>query len=157
MTTQTSPLGCDDCTACLIDHVFGELDGSPGGDAAAVSAHLAQCSACALEFCRLRADLSGLADAVAQAPQPYVAARLRERVQAEFAPPWWRAALASLRRPIPAYGALAAAALPLAAWAVMHTAESSSPQSHKADAATRPVLIEQYDASTVLRVDPTIL
>lgn len=73
----------DECQALLIDHHFGELDEARHR---AVAAHLSTCATCALEFCRLRADLEGIESLGAEAPSASVKARLRERVAAEFPP-----------------------------------------------------------------------
>ena len=145
-------MNCEDCKPHLIDHAFDEL---PAQTAQPVARHLAECADCALEFCRLRADLDGVAEAYQESPQPKVAQQLRARVQTEFAPPWWRRMLAPLRRPIPVYGALAAAVVPVAIWigidSVPRRAATEQPTRE------RPVLIDAYDGSTVLRADPNLL
>jgi len=145
-------MNCEQCKPHLIDHAFGEL---PAATAQPVARHLAECPDCALEFCRLRADLDGVAEAYQESPEPQVAQQLRARVKSEFAPPWWQRMLAPLRRPVPVYGALAAAVLPVAIWIGIE----SVPRRAHTDQPTpqRSVLIDAYDASTVLRADPNLL
>lgn len=146
-------MNCDECKSHLIDHAYGEL---PPGDAAPVARHLSECSACALEFCRLRADLDGVTQAHVQSPAPSVAHRLRTRVQAHFAPPWWRRAAVIFSKPVPVYGAMAAAVVPLAVWLGINAAVDTT-QVDRPRPPAGPALIEDYDATNVLRVDPNLL
>ena len=145
-------MNCEACKPHLIDHAFDEL---PADTAQPVARHLAECADCALEFCRLRADLDGVAEAYQESPGSEVAQQLRARVKAEFAPPLWQRVLAPLRKPIPVYGALAAAVVPVAIWIGIE----SVPRRAHIDQPTpqRSVLIDAYDASTVLRADPNLL
>lgn len=143
---------CEDCKGHLIEHAHDELDSAAAG---AVARHLATCSACALEFCRLRADLDGVARAYDRSPRRAVTEQLRARVQAHVAKPRPPRVLAWLRRPVPAYGALAAAAAPIVMWLGLNLAHS--PEGTDAVHSPTPALIEAYDASDLLRLDPNLL
>ena len=99
---MSDALGCDVCQELLVDYHFGELapelrgrvahhlggDGEPDADG---------CASCAVAYCRLHADLEGIAAAVEVTPGPQVQARLRALVEATFRPPWWRRALSAVR------------------------------------------------------------
>jgi anti-sigma factor RsiW len=142
---------CEDCQQQLIDYVHDEL-GTDDGKTIAV--HLAQCSDCALEYCRLRADVEGIARAYCDSPSPTMREALRARVEREFAPSLLRRMLRVLTRPVPMYGAAAAAAIPLLVWIasdVVRNERTDSPS-----AVERPAKITDYDATTPL-VDPRIL
>jgi len=106
-------MDCSDCETQLIDYACQELPEEARGD---VARHLARCSACALEYCRLQADLEGIVEAHAEAPRARVFHQLRRRVAAEHGPPWWSRAWQLLMRPIPVYGAVLASLVPAALW-----------------------------------------
>jgi anti-sigma factor RsiW len=106
---------CRDCEPLLIDHACAQLDDL---DHAEIARHLAGCSACALEYCRLRADLAGIAEAHAEAPHPRVYHRLRRRVAAEVGARWWTHPWRLLLRPIPVYGAVLVSLVPVVLWLV---------------------------------------
>jgi anti-sigma factor RsiW len=144
-------VNCEDCQQHLIDYVHDEL-GSEEGKGIAV--HLAQCSSCALEYCRLRADVEGIARAYCESPSPVVREALRERVNQEFAPSLLRRLARVLTRPVPVYGAAVAAVLPVLVWIatdVLRDAPSAAPS-----AVERPAKITDYDATRPL-VDRNIL
>jgi anti-sigma factor RsiW len=133
---------CDHCQDHLIDYAHRELDAATH---ASVAGHLAQCAGCALEYCRLLADLEGIAAVhTDDAPGPHVAAALREKVAAAVAPSLPRRVLSSLRRPVPMYGAVLAAAVPIAIWLAtsLGRASTSPPSPVTGDPA-----ITHYDAS----------
>lgn len=137
---------CNDCQDELIDFAHGELDATRD---AAVAGHLGSCPGCALEYCRLVADLRGIAAVhVDAAPRPEVAVALRSRVARLVAPPLWRRAIAPLGVRVPLYGALVAAAIPVALW----LGAMRSPIPVPADATqipTPPTLptLDRYDAT----------
>lgn len=139
-------MSCEHCQDHLIDFAHRELDEPTHRT---VASHLAQCADCALEYCRLQADMQGIAAAhTDDAPSPHVAAALREKVAAAVAPSFPRRVLSSLRRPVPMYGALLAAAIPLAIWFAMalgSSARSTDPPSPTLGDPT----ITHYDASRV--------
>lgn len=136
---------CDDCEPLLIDFAHGELDATQD---ARVAGHLGTCPACALEYCRLVADLRGIAVAHADAaPRPEVAAALRSKVAAIVARPWWRRAIAPLGLRVPLYGALAAAAIPAALWlGAMRSPVDRTPQTTPSPLPSSPT-IDRYDAT----------
>jgi anti-sigma factor RsiW len=143
-------MSCDDCQDHLIDFAHRELDEPTHRT---VASHLAQCADCALEYCRLQADMQGIASAhTDDAPSSHVAAALREKVAAAVAPSFGRRALSSLRRPVPMYGALLAASVPLAmwfaAWLAMAPGDSAHPTNPPAPRLGDPA-ITHYDASRV--------
>jgi len=78
--------------------------------------HLARCAACALEYCRLLADLDGM-QAALEEPPPALGRKVRAAVERELRPRGLRRLSSALRRPIPAYALAAALLLPLALWA----------------------------------------
>jgi anti-sigma factor RsiW len=144
-------VNCEHCQQHLIDHVHDELGAE---DSKAIAMHLAQCSECALEYCRLRADVEGIARAYAESPSPVVREALRARVEREFSPTLLRRLARVLTAPVPIYGAAMAAALPLLVWFatdVIREGPGELPTSIE-----RPAKIIDYDATTPL-VDPRIL
>jgi anti-sigma factor RsiW len=144
-------VNCEHCQQQLIDYVHDELGADEGK---AIAVHLAQCSDCALEYCRLRADVDGIARAYCDSPSPAVRDELRARVQREFAPPLWRRLARVLTRPVPIYGAAVAAVVPLLVWVatdVIRHAPGREPT-----AIERPAKITDYDATMPL-VDSRIL
>jgi anti-sigma factor RsiW len=136
-------MNCERCQDLSIDHAHGELAPTLRAE---VAAHLGECGACATAFCRLCADLQGIALAHAIAPRPEIRAALRRRVELELRPPWWRRAGRLLARPIPAYGALAAALAPVIAWAVDAARPEIDPPTAAPPAAIAP-RVDHYDAS----------
>lgn len=143
-------MNCADCQDALIDFSFGEREGADAASRdAAVAGHLARCPECALEYCRLVADLRGIAAAHDDvAPRPEVRAAVRAKVAQLIAPPWWRRLLTPLAVRVPLYGALAAAAIPVALWFA-----TARPTASTADgpAATDPPptapSVQRYDAT----------
>lgn len=146
-------MNCETCETLLIDHLHGEL---PSADRHAVAGHLTECSECALAFCRLAADVEGIAAAYEVVPSASARNELRERVSAEFRPSLLRRAWAFATRPVPAYGVACAAAIPLLLWAVSPAPPATQETTDPAPAASKPARIHDYDASTSLR-DPRIL
>ncbi|MCX4242627.1 anti-sigma factor family protein [Paraliomyxa miuraensis] len=115
---------CHDCEPLLIDHACAQTDDPIHTE---VARHLAGCSVCALEYCRLRADLAGIVEAHAEAPHARVYTRLRRQVAAEVRPRWWTRSWHLLLRPIPAYGAVLVGLLPLALWVASSLTRDSGP------------------------------
>jgi anti-sigma factor RsiW len=147
MKGDSEQLTCESCQAQLIDYHFGELDAAARRE---VAGHLTSCSRCALEYCRLHADLTGLGDSLADGPRREVELRLRDRVERTFRPPWWRRLLRLGAAPIPAYQTALVVVGLLLVWFLL-----VSPGMHRSGKA-KPVLTD-YDASVVLRVDPNTL
>jgi anti-sigma factor RsiW len=144
-------VNCEECQQNLIDHVHEELEPPVHKS---ISIHLAQCSDCALEFCRLRADVEGIARAYEETPAPQTADRLRRRVERHFAPPWWRRLARALKQPVPVYAAAAAAAVPMLVWLAAESTGGTTNDTRPT--VERPAAIDHYDATTPLQ-DPRIL
>jgi anti-sigma factor RsiW len=144
-------VNCEHCQEQLIDYVHDEL-GAEAGKAIAV--HLAQCSSCALEYCRLRADVEGIARAYCESPSPVVREALRDRVHREFAPSLLGRLARVLKRPVPVYGAAVAAVLPVLVWIATDVVRDE--RTHAPSAVERPAKITDYDATRPL-VDRNIL
>ena len=140
-------MNCQQCQEDLIGYVHEELE-APVRDS--ISLHLAQCSDCALEFCRLRADVEGIVRAYEEAPSSKTSQDLRRRVQERFAPAWWQRLGRAIRQPVPIYAVAAAAAVPFLVWFAAETADE------RPAATQRPAAIDQYDATSPLH-DPRIL
>lgn len=77
--------------------------------------HVTQCPECALEHARWSLDLGAIGSAWEVEPPDEVAHALRRKVERAFVP-WWGRALAIVRRPVPAYGVIAAFVIPLVLW-----------------------------------------
>jgi|GEM_PF-1497905 len=161
MTTTTTT--CSDVQDQLIDYRFGELD-PPARRA--VAAHLAECGACAVAYCRLDADVAGIGAALHEEPPAHVHAALKARVEAEFRPPLLRRVRAFLNRRIPVYqGALATAGVIAAVLLVTPSPPASPPLPASApavdltahDAPEVRELLDDYDASSVPALDPYLL
>lgn len=138
---------CETCQSLLVDYRYRELAADAEQD---VAKHLGSCSACALAYCRLDADLSGIAAAVDEGPSPSVHAALKKRVAEAFpAPkPSRMARLFQIR--IPLYQPLLVAALVAAVWLIV----AGAPALDQPGATTA---IEEYDAGRVVVVDPRVL
>lgn len=118
----------------LIHHAYAELGPA---ERAPLLRHLARCPACALEYCRLLADLDGI-QASLDDPPAALGRRVRSALERELRPRGMRRIVAALRRPIPAY-ALAAALLlpvalllPIAPWG-RHPGRENGPHAGSAD------------------------
>lgn len=136
---------CPDCESRLIDYASHEL---PEQERAAVAGHLATCSGCALEYCRLQADLEGIVEAHAEAPRADVYRQLRHEVAREFGPSRWERARALLLRPVPMYGAVLASLVPVVLWVL--TVARSSPvfvEPERAPATPPSATLTDYDAT----------
>lgn len=148
---------CDPCRELLIDYYYREL---PAQQRDEVTRHLTTCSGCAVEYCRLQADLSGVGEALERAPRPRVQARLRQRVAQEFAPPTWQRVARWLVLPVPAYQTVLLVAALLLLWALLGPARPGAGPGGRppeATASQHTTLFEQYDASHILHVDPNLL
>jgi anti-sigma factor RsiW len=146
-------MNCQDCQGHLIDHVHDELEGELR---TAVALHLASCPNCALESCRLRADVEGITRAFEATPSPAARDRLAARVARAFSPPWYRRLAAFLSRPVPIYRAVAAAAIPIAAWMASDSFVPGADDEAASAPIERPVRVHGYDATTPL-ADPRLL
>lgn len=168
MNTQ-DPGDASPCSSCR-DHLVEFAHDEVSDDSRVfVSTHLAACGECALAYCRLRADLGGISAAVDRPVPAALRAKVRRRVLRTLRPPWWRRIGAVCARPVPAYGAVALALLPVLLWltpgspgggstqATDATSSASGPalgseNRFKADAASpsKPhVLVSDYDAVLV--------
>ena len=119
----------------------------PEGERVDVARHLAQCSACALEYCRLQADLEGIAEAHVEAPRPQVFEQLRREVARHTQPLWWSRSWQALRRPVPMYGAVLAGLVPAVLW--LASLAQLSPDDTPIDGTTRvpTQTLTDYDAT----------
>ncbi|MEM6294625.1 MAG: zf-HC2 domain-containing protein [Myxococcota bacterium] len=141
-------MNCDQASEHLVEYHHDTLDPQTRD---AMATHLASCGACARSYCRLQAELRGIGSAYAERPSAKARASLRKAVEAEFstapAPALWRA----LRRPVPVYGAVLAAIIPLALW--MWSPSGSAAAEEPAPPA--PARLHGYDATAPL-VDPSV-
>ncbi len=142
-----SPRGLD-CASCdehLIDYAYQELAEAMRSK---VARHLADCPTCALAYCRLRADLDGVLEAVSEAPPHAVRRRLRDQLERSFGPSLWTRAVALWRRPVPAYGMVLASLVPVVFW--LATALRATPVVAAAPVITsppsRPPALIDYDS-----------
>jgi len=145
-------LNCERCESLLIAHLHRELDAETRS---AVDGHLASCGSCARACCRLAAELSDIAFGdETDRPGPGVRESLRRNVEREFSPAWWKRMGGWFSRPVPAYGALALAALPLLYLVSSFVAERAGGAS--SDAA-RETHLERYDAGSALSLTDELL
>ncbi|MCR9159569.1 MAG: hypothetical protein ACE37F_04420 [Nannocystaceae bacterium] len=140
-------MNCDDALPRLTDHHHETL---AADEAVALAEHLGSCGACAQAYCRLQAQLRGIGAAYAERPSDGARAALRAAVRTEFEPKPSRRVLAFLRRPIPAYGAALAAAIPLLAWFAAAPAETRPAGTSGTTQPTAPARIDDYDATVPL-------
>jgi anti-sigma factor RsiW len=140
---------CESVRDQMHELVFDELD--PDVRAQLVE-HVTQCAECALEHARWSLDLAAIGPAWEVEPPERVAIALRDRVERAFVP-WWGRALGMLRRPVPAYGVVAAFVIPLVLWSV---ARPPAPAAETAEPATIVVtpFAPEPDASTAAEVPP---
>jgi len=141
---------CETVRQRLIDHYYGEL---PPQQRREVAQHLTGCGDCALEYCRLDADLGGLGQLCDESPSPQLQARLRDRVATQFRPPWWRRLWRVGAFPIPAYQTALLLAAVLLAWLLV------GPRLGVRSDHPRPVtpVVQGYDASRIVSLDPNLL
>jgi anti-sigma factor RsiW len=144
-------MSCETVLASLIDYYYADL---PAKERTAIAAHLSGCGACALEYCRLDADLSGLGEALSEAPRPEVKEALRQKVARTFPEPWWLDLERWLRFPVPAYQAALVMSAFLLAWMLL---ASGGPRHESPRSTGGKTLIERYDSSTIPSIDPNLL
>ena len=136
---------CPDCEPRLIDYACHEL---PDEERAAVAGHLASCSGCALEYCRLQADLEGIVDAHTEAPRVRVYHQLRREVAQEFGPSRWVRTRRLLLRPVPMYGAVLVSLIPAVLWVLTAVRTSPvHPGSEPASPSPPQATLTDYDAT----------
>jgi anti-sigma factor RsiW len=135
-------MSCTEIIERLIDYRHRELERA---EQEAIARHLGECASCALEYCRLDADLSGIAVALEQQPRPSVHASLRARVAREMRP---RSFFSVLSRPIPIYQAALVAAAAAVLW-LLFTVARPLP--------TTTVVLDRYDSSTIVPIDRDLL
>lgn len=144
-------MNCAEVEERLIDHAHDELRGD---DRDVVGRHLADCPRCALEYCRLQADLRGILEAHAEAPRARVFHQLRRRVAKQVRPPLLFRASRIFLRPVPAYGALLLALVPAGLWMLSAMTRSPAPSAPTVPEASTPAelpspTISDYDATSV--------
>lgn len=137
-------MNCDDALKKLSDHHHETL---AAAEAVAVAEHLGDCGGCAQAYCRLQTQLRGIGSAYVERPSSRTRAALRGAVRAQFAPKPARGLLSFLFRPVPAYGAVLAAALPLVAWFATRPVE---PEPADATQPAAPARIHDYGATVPL-------
>ncbi len=140
-------MNCDEALQKLTDHHHGTLADQ---EAVALAEHLGSCGSCAQAYCRLQAQLRGIGAAYVERPSDRIRASLRDAVRNEFEPKPSRRVLAFLRRPVPAYGAALAAAIPLAAWIAAAPAEPEAMPARGTAQPPPPARIHDYDATVPL-------
>jgi anti-sigma factor RsiW len=147
-------MSCESCRELLLDLLLGELDERTAGD---TSAHVGECPACAVAYARLHLDLAGLAPACEAEPSEHARTELRARIERNFASPRARA-LSWMRRPVPAYGLLAAAMLPLVVWtlAALGEREDAGRSKPPTVATDRDPATPAWDASAST-IDPHLM
>jgi anti-sigma factor RsiW len=134
---------CEDVVEKLIDYRHREL---PRAECESIAGHLSECAACALEYCRLDADLSGIARALEEQPRAEVHATLRRRVAVELGA---RSRISSmLTRPIPIYQAALVAIAAAGVYLLLTVARTNTPTN---------IVLDHYDASTIVRIDRELL
>lgn len=132
---------CEDCQDVMVEYHYGELD---PGEARTVTDHLGSCGACAMVYCRLEADLKALTLASTETPRPAVREAMRRQAKRSFTPSLWSRLGDLARRPIPAYGAVGVALVPIALWAVFVLPERPVASEDSTSSTTR---VEDYDAT----------
>lgn len=144
-------MNCDACEPELIDYAHGEIDDETRTE---VARHLAGCSACALEYCRLQADLQGIVAAHAEAPRARVYHMLRRKVAAAHGPSWWLRTREVFARPVPMYGAVLAGLLPVVAWVATSwtqpVASTAMETGGPPPVTTHDAALRDYDGTEVL-------
>ena len=131
-------MSCEEFVEKLIDYRCREL-ALP--ECEAIAHHLGECASCALEYCRLDADLSGFARAVEEQPRPAVHAALRAHVAQSSRR---RALWSAFTRPIPIYQAALVAAAVAVLWLLFTIAR---PQG------SSTIVLDRYDAATIVPND----
>ncbi len=147
-------MNCAQARPSLIDHLHGELSSS---EHAELAEHLGGCAECAVQYCRLEAEVRGIGRVFSERPSSAMAGALREAVEREFSPRFPARILALLRRPVPAYGVLFAAMVPLLVWAVATGLfdPSSGAEPSRSRPTAAPARIRNYDASAPM-FDPSL-
>jgi len=151
---------CETVRAQLVDYNYGELEHTARRE---VAQHLGACAECALEYCRLDAELSGIGDLCDEAPRADVRAALRAQVRAEFSEHWWRKIWRLGAFPIPAYQTAILLVVVLLAWVFFGPRlgeEAIGPASSGARAPSRgahATILTNYDASQIAPLDPSLL
>lgn len=145
-------MNCDRYKETLIDYYYEEL--TPP-ERVEVADHLSSCSACAKEYCRLHADISGVGQLLDQQPRPAVRSGLRAQVQREFSPPLWQRLARLCSFPIPAYQTVLLLCALLLLWTVLGGQLPGGGGDDAAPAAT--VLEDGYDASRIVPLNPNLL
>jgi anti-sigma factor RsiW len=128
-------MNCDDHRALLTHHAYAELGPAERGP---LLRHLARCSACALEYCRLLADLDGI-QASLEDPPVALGRKVRAALERELRPRGIRRISSALRRPIPAYALAAALLLPIVLWTRYGGDRSGASSSGGRDAPTQHI------------------
>ena len=161
-----SPNACEITTERLVDYYLGEL---PQAQRAEVATHLASCGACAVQACQLYADLDGMGEALTESPAPHVRRELRGKVRREFTESFASRLRRFFALPVPAYQAALMVACVAALLVVLpartsiqvqlpvptEPASAEHVQTMPAPEASR-TLLQGYDASTVLTLDPAV-
>ena len=142
MTTK-----CESCRERLIDHHYRELALE---DARSTAEHLADCAACALEYCRLSAALAGFRELDREAPRPEVGLALREKVAAEFRPSFFGSLARLCVMRVPIYQPALLLLVLFVLWTVV---QSIAPVSN----ARTSTVLERFDATRVEIVDDHVL
>jgi anti-sigma factor RsiW len=151
-------MNCEACREGLLEYHDRSLE--PERERA-IAEHLAGCASCALAYARLDADRREIGALLTEAPRKELKAELRAKVAARFRPPWPRRLMRLLAAPIPAYQAALVFSAALIAWVLITT---RAPSSAPAPIASPPLsksgaheVLDHFDASTTLAIDPNLL
>jgi len=147
-------LTCERSRELLVDHYYGELAPSERRE---MAAHLTSCAACALEYCRLDADLGGLTELLGEEPRPEVESRLRRAVEREFRPGLWRRLWRVGLFPVPAYQTALLVVALLVALALLVGQQGRERAAEHGPAPRTTTLFDSYDASQIVPLDPRVL
>ncbi len=141
-------MNCQECQDRLIEHHHEELEDALATE---VATHLTQCGDCALEYCRLDADLKGIQVMLRASPPARLHQKLSAKVALAFPEPQWKRLVRLLSFPVPAYQAALVFAALLVAWVLL--GQNPPPAARRAPS----TVLENYDSTTITPIDQNIL
>jgi len=144
-------LTCDQCREHLIDYHYRETNGTTSR---AVASHLSSCTSCAVEYCRLDADLGGIATLLEDEPGPRVLANLEREVRHAARPKRRLFDLLQLRVPI--YQPMAVLLATGAMW-FFFTHLALPDETDSTPSPSSAAEIRDYDARTLISIQANVL